>query len=85
MGYAVPIGARSPIFPAHADKEQVTNAAKSVLTPEQRSSLRALFKDDMALKEGALRVYASDVSLRRGPMLAMVRPRMVEQVRRLMC
>ena len=46
--------------------------------------LEALFKDDAAFEEDALRVYASDASLRRGPVLAMVRPRTVEQVRELM-
>ena len=51
------------------------NAAKPALTPEQRSFLEALFKDDAAFEEDALRVYASDASLRRGPVLAMVRPR----------
>ena len=60
------------------------NAAKPALTPEQRSFLEALFKDDAAFEEDALRVYASDASLRRGPVLAMVRPRTVEQVRELM-
>ena len=49
------------------------NAAKPALTPEQRSFLEALFKDDAAFEEDALRVYASDASLRRGPVLAMVR------------
>ena len=57
---------------------------KPALTPEQRSFLEALFKDDAAFEEDALRVYASDASLRRGPVLAMVRPRTVEQVRELM-
>ena len=60
------------------------NAAKPALTPEQRSFLEALFKDDAAFEEDALRVYASDASLRRGPVLAMVCPRTVEQVRELM-
>ena len=46
------------------------NAAKPALTPEQRSFLEALFKDDAAFEEDALRVYASDASLRRGPVLA---------------
>ena len=59
-------------------------AAKPALPPEQRSFLDALFKDDAAFEEDALRVYASDASLRRGPVLAMVRPRTVEQVRELM-
>ena len=62
--HAAPTGARSPIFPAHADKEQAMNAAKPALTPEQRSFLEALFKDDAAFEEDALRVYASDASLR---------------------
>ena len=60
--HAAPTGARLPIFPAHADKEQAMNAAKPALTPEQRSFLEALFKDDAAFEEDALRAYASVIS-----------------------
>ena len=44
------------LFPAHADKEQAMDAAKPALTPEQRSFLESLFKDDAAFEEDALRV-----------------------------
>ncbi|WP_308776736.1 FAD-linked oxidase C-terminal domain-containing protein [uncultured Bilophila sp.] len=60
------------------------DAASPALTPEQRSFLEDLFKDDAVFEEGALRVYASDASLRRGPVLAMVRPRTAEQVQELL-
>ncbi len=60
------------------------DAAKPTLTPEQRSFLESLFKDDAAFEEDALRVYSSDASLGRGPVLAMVRPRTTEQVRELL-
>lgn len=50
----------------------------SVLFSKRFSRMTAAFEED------ALRVYASDASLRRGPVLAMVRPRTVEQVRELM-
>ena len=43
------------------------NAAKPALTPEQRSFLEALFKDDAAFEEDALRVYASDASSGEAP------------------
>lgn len=52
--------------------------------PSRRNSVlsRSAFQDD-AFEEDALRVYASDASQER-PVLAMVRPRTVEQVRELM-
>lgn len=56
------------------------DAARPALTPQQRAFLEGLFKDDAAFEEEALRVYASDASLKRGPVLAMVRPRETGQV-----
>lgn len=56
------------------------DTAQAALTSAQRSFLEDLFKDDAAFDEEFLRVYASDASLKRGPVLAMVRPRSTEQV-----
>ncbi len=54
------------------------------LTPDQRKFLEDTFKEDVAFDAEALRVYASDASLKTGQVLAMVRPRTTEQVQELL-